>query len=92
MTMRWQESIPKDRGLYLCRTTEGFGGSEIGYSVHYFNGWFRTAPGQTVSHWCVIDEPVDNEFGMYKDPLGRIQCVAQSERGVELNDIGPGEG
>jgi hypothetical protein len=26
MTMPWQEGIPKDRGLYLCRTTEGFGG------------------------------------------------------------------
>lgn len=92
MTVNWQAGNPKDQGLYLCRTTEGFGGSEVGYSVHYFSGRFRTEPGQTVSHWCVINEPVDNEFGVYKDPLGRIQCVAQSKRVVELNDIGPGEG
>ena len=92
MKINWQEGIPEDRGLYLCRTTEGFGGWEVGYGVYYFNGWFRTEPGQTVSHWCVIDEPVDNEFGVYKDPLGRIRCVAQSKRVVELNDIGPGEG
>lgn len=89
--MNWQEGTPIGQGLYLCRTTQGFGNSEVGYSVNYFNGYFRVEHGQTVTHWCVIDEPVANEFDVYRDPLNRMQCVAQSHyRNVDLNNIGPG--
>jgi hypothetical protein len=89
--MKWQTGHPTGQGLYLCRTTEGFGGMEVGYSVNYFNGYFRIEHGQTVTHWCEIDEPVDNEFEVYRDPLGRMRCVAQSHyRNVDLNNIGPG--
>jgi hypothetical protein len=89
--MNWHTGIPTGRGLYLCRTTEGFGGSEVGYSVLYFNGYFKARHGQTVTHWCVIDEPVKNELGIYRDPLNRLQCKVQSyDRKVDLNDIGPG--
>lgn len=89
--MNWQEGIPTGQGLYLCRTTEGFGGREVGYSVNYFNGRFRVNAGQTVTHWCVINEPIDNESGVYRDPLGRVQCVVQAHyRNVELHNIGPG--
>lgn len=89
--MNWQTGKPTWPGLYLCRTTEGFGGSEVGYSVNYYNGYFHAQHGQTITHWCVIDEPVVNEDGVYRDPLGRVQCVAQTHyRRVELNNIGPG--
>lgn len=90
--MNWQTGNPTGQGLYLCRTTEGFGNSEVGYSVIYFNGrYFHGYRGVTVTHWCVIDEPIDNEFDVYRDPLGRVQCVAQSHyRDVDLNNIGPG--
>ena len=89
--MNWQEGNPTGHGLYLCRTTEGFGGMEVGYSVNYYGGYFRVQHGQTVTHWCVINEPVTNNNGIYRDPLERMRCVTQTHyRQVELNDIGPG--
>jgi hypothetical protein len=89
--MNWQAGTPSGKGLYLCRTTEGFGGSEVGYNVLYFNGYFKLGLGQKVTHWCVITEPVKNESGTYRDPLNRIQCKVQTyDRRVELNNIGPG--
>lgn len=89
--MNWQEGNPTGSGLYLCRTTEGFGGIEVGYSVLFFSRYFRAGVGQTVTHWCEITEPVRNELGKYRDPLNRIQCKVQAyDRNVELNDIGPG--
>lgn len=91
--MNWQTGTPTTKGVYLCRTTEGFGNSEVGYSVNYYNGYFRVEHGQTVTHWCQIDEPVQNEGGIYRDPLNRLRCKVQThDRQVELNDIGPGEG
>jgi hypothetical protein len=89
--MNWYTGNPTGRGLYLCRTTEGFGNSEVGYSVLYFSGYFKAEVGQTVTHWCEITEPVQNTMGIYRDPLNRMRCKVQThDRQVELNDIGPG--
>ena len=88
----WLKGMPKERGLYLVRTTSGFGGAEVGYHVAYLAGsHFKVPHGETVTDYAVINEPTEGT-GTYRDPLGRLCIYAQGARGVDLNDIGPGKG
>lgn len=93
--MKFQPDVSKkESGLYLVRTTSGFGGSEVGYKVAYWGASRWSVPhGETVTHFCVIEEPVPlKDTDVYQDPLGRLVIYAQGARGVDLNLIGPGAG
>ena len=86
--MNWQQGEPTSKGLYLCRTVEGFGESEVGYQVIFWDSFWTKRP--IVTHWVHINEPVENEYGVYRDPLGRLNIAAANQRGVNRYNIGPG--
>lgn len=90
--MNWVEGkiSPPDEGTFLVRTSEGLCGTMIGYSVRYYaRGRWYVDIDMTVTHWCVIEEPVPFE-GLRIDPLDRIECVAADRRGVDRHNINPG--
>lgn len=91
--MKWNDGKvkPKDEGMYLVRTQEGLAGIIKGYSVRYFaRGQWYIDVDMKVTHWCVIEEPVEFE-GLRHDPLGRLECVVGDQL-VDRFNIGTGKG
>jgi hypothetical protein len=75
--MNWQTGNPTTPGMYLARLEEQCGYVMVTYAVLYYgSGWHR-APGQTVTHYCEIVEPIVTT-NLHNGPLGKRTTIDNS--------------